>query len=277
VVQLACERPDVGGRSLAQWESAALARQLVPDGGVASLSPQTVQRLLAHQQRTPWRPQRWLAPQGPRAAAFAAQVYAMGTLSTRPLGVWEMVLCVDEKTSLQPRTRKAPPVAAHPGRPVRVAHEYTRKGALHLFAGCDTRTGTVSATTAARKRPGEFLACLAHGDQEMAPHSTTGHVGLDTLRRHTGKQGQAWLTKPPRVVLHCPPVHCSWMPQVEQWFAIWQRKRWRIADCADKQPLAERLMACVAAWHTHAHPLQWSTKSVTKVMAKCENPVAKAA
>ena len=31
-----------------------------------------------------------------------------------------MVLCVDEKTSLQPRTRKAATWAAQPGKPVRV-------------------------------------------------------------------------------------------------------------------------------------------------------------
>jgi hypothetical protein len=43
------------------------------------------------------------------------------------------------------------------------------------------------------------------------------------------------------------------------------------------QHLAQRLMAFVAAWNEHAHPLQWSTKFVAKVMAKCENPMAKAA
>ena len=31
-----------------------------------------------------------------------------------------MVLCMDEKTSLQPRTRKAATWAAQPGKPVRV-------------------------------------------------------------------------------------------------------------------------------------------------------------
>ena len=59
-------------------------------------------------------------------------------------GSWrphEMVLCVDEKTSLQPRTRKSPTLAARPGLPVRVEHEYERKGALNLFAAFDTRTG----------------------------------------------------------------------------------------------------------------------------------------
>jgi transposase len=277
VVKVACERPDVVGRSLSQWDSAELARQLVQDGVVATISPQTVQRILAHHKLKPWRHPLWLSPQVPRDAAFAAQVHAMVTLYTRPLGVWEMVLCVDENTSLQPRTRKAPTLAAQPGRPVRVEHEYTRKGALNLFAGFDTRTGTVYATTAARKRQVEFIAFLEHVAQKIAPHITTVHVGLANLRMHKGKQVQAWLTQHPRFVFHFPPVHCSWMNQVEQWFSILQRKRLRIADFADKKHLVERLMAFVAEWNAHAHPFQWSTKSVAKVMAKCENPVATAA
>ena len=100
VVKLACERPDVVGRSLSQWDSAELARQLVHDGVVEAISPQTVQRILAHHKLKPWRHHLWLSPQVPRDAAFAAQVHAIVPLSTRPMGVWEMVLCVDEKTSL---------------------------------------------------------------------------------------------------------------------------------------------------------------------------------
>jgi DDE superfamily endonuclease len=277
VVKLACERPDVVGRSLAQWDSVELARQLVHDGVVDQMSPQTVQRILAHHKLKPWRHHLWLSPKVPREAAFAAQVQALVTLYPRPLGVWERVLCVDEKTSLQPRTRQAPTLAAQPGQPVRVEHEYARKGALNLFAGFDTRTGKVYATAAERKRQAEFIAFLAHVDREMAPDITRIHVVRDNLRMHKGKQVQAWLTKHPRFVFVFPPVHCSWMNQVEQWFSILQRKRLRIADFADKQHLAERLMAFVAEWNEHAHPFQWSTKSVAKVMAKCESTMAKAA
>jgi len=201
----------------------------------------------------------------------------MVTLYTRPLGVWEMGLGVDEKTRLQPRTRTAPTVAAQPGQPVRGEQTDIRQGALHLCAGFDTRTGTVYATTAARKRQGEFIAFLEHGDREIAPHITTVHGVLDNLRMHQGTQGQAWLTTHPRFVLHFPPVHCAWMNQVAQWCSILQRKRLRIADCADKQHWSQRLMAFVAAWNAHAHPFQWSTKSVATVMAQCANPVAKAA
>jgi len=277
VVKLACEHPDVVGRSLSQWDSAELARQLVRDGVVEAISPQTVQRILAHHKLKPWRHHLWLSPHVPRDAAFAAQVQEIVALYTRPLGVGEMVLCVDEKTSLQPRTRTAPTLAAQPGQPVRVEHEYTRKGALNLFAGFDTRTGKVYATTAERKRQVEFIAFLEHVDREIARHITTIHVVLDNLRMHKGKQVQAWLVKHPRFVFHFPPVHCSWMNQVEQWFSILQRQRLQIADFADKKHLAQRLMAFVAEWNEYAHPFQWSTKSVAKVMAKCESPMAKAA
>ena len=277
MVKLAGERPDVVGRSVSQGESAELARQLVRDGVVEASSPQTVQRSLRDHKLKPWRQHLWLSPQVPRDAVCAAQVQEIVTLYTRPVGVWAMVLCVDEKTSLQPRTRKAPTLAAQPGQPVRVEHEYPRKGALNLFAGFDTRTGKVYATTAERKRQGEFSAFLEHVDREIAPALTTIHVVLDNVRMHKGKQVQAWLAKPPRFVFHFPPVHCSWMNQVEQWFSILQRKRLQIVDFADKKHLAERLIAFVAEWNEHTHPFRWSTKSVAKVMAKCENPVAEAA
>jgi hypothetical protein len=123
----------------------------------------------------------------------------------------------------------------------------------------------------------EFLAFVEHVDREIRPAMTTMHVVLNHLRMHKGTQVQAWLGQHPRFVFYVPSVHCAWMHQVEQWFSIVQRKRLRIADCADKQHLAERLMAFVAAWNAQAHPFRWSTKSVAKVMAKCENPVAKAA
>jgi transposase len=270
VVKLACERPNVAGRSLSQWDSTELARQLVQDGVVTSISPQTVQRILSHHKLKPWRHHLWLSPKVPRDAAFAAPVNEIVALYTRPLAVHDMVLCVDEKTSLQPRPRKAPTKAAQAGRPVYVEHEYGRCGALNLLAAFDPRTGHVYAHMAPRTRQVEFIAFLEQLDAEIAAQLTTIHLVLDNLRMHKGKQVQAWLAKHPRFVLHFPPVHCSWMNQVEQWFSILQRKRLRIADFANKAHLAECVMAFVAQWNEHAHPFQWSTKSAAKVMAKCE-------
>ena len=60
------------------------------------------------------------------------------------------------------------------------------------------------------------------------------------------------------------------MNQVEQWFSILQRKRLCLADFADKAALAERLQAFLREWNEIAPPFHWSTKSVAKIMAKCE-------
>jgi transposase len=135
--------------------------------------------------------------------------------------------------------------------------------------------------TASRKRQTEFIAFLEQLDREVPASVTTIHVVLDNVRMHKGKQVQAWLARHPRFVFHHPPVHCSWMNQVEQWFGILKRKRLRIADFADKDRLAERLMAFIAEWNEVAHPFNWTSKSVAKVMAKCQiedaKPLAEAA
>ena len=50
VVRLACERPDLVGRSLSQWDCTELARQRITDGIVEDISASTVRRILvAHQ------------------------------------------------------------------------------------------------------------------------------------------------------------------------------------------------------------------------------------
>src|SRR3954449_1042340 len=270
LVKMACERPDDRGRSLSFWDCREMARQLVAEGVVPRISPDTVRRVLEHHHLKPWRHHLWLSPKVPRDEAFATAVREIADLYTRPLRDDEVVLCVDEKTSLQPRPRKSPTMAAQPRRPVRVEHEYGRCGALNLFAAFDTRSGKVYGMTADRKRQEEFLAFLEMLDGAFGPEITAIHVVLDNLRMHKGKKVQAWLAKHPRFVFHHPPVHCSWMNQVEQWFSILQRKRLRIADFADKAALAERLQAFIAEWNQVAHPFQWSTKSVAKVMAKCE-------
>jgi transposase len=281
VVKIACERPDELGRSLSQWDCTEIARQLVRDGVVSKISAETVRRILLSHRLKPWRQKTWLSPKVPRDAAFAAQVQEICDLYTRQLRPDEVVLCVDEMTSLQPRPRKSKTLATGKDRPTRVEHEYGRCGALNLFAAFNTRTGTVSGMTAARKRQAEFIAFLEQLDREIPTTVTTIHVVLDNVRMHKGKQVQAWLAKHPRFVFHHPPVHCSWMNQVEQWFGIARRKRLRIADFPSKEHLAARLMAFINEWNEIAHPFNWTSKSVAKVMAKCQiedgNPVAMAA
>jgi transposase len=63
------------------------------------------------------------------------------------------------------------------------------------------------------------------------------------------------------------PVHCSWMNQVEQWFSILQRKRLRMVDFASNDQLRAKLDQFIKERNHHAHPFNWSTTSVAKIMA----------
>jgi transposase len=270
VVKLACERPDQFGRSLSQWNCSELARQLQDDGIVASISFETVRQILQSHKLRPWRSHLWISPSVPRDQHFAQQVQLLVDLYTRPLADWERVLCLDEKTNVQPRHRLAPTLPSIPKLPTRVEHEYKRGGALHLFAAFDTRTGKVTAQTFVRKRQVEFIALLILLDKELPISVRQVHLVLDNSSIHHGKQAQQWLALHSRFVCHFLPTHCSWMNQIEQWFSILQRKRLHISDFSDLHHLAERLMAFVTQWNTHAHPFNWSTKSATRVMSKYE-------
>ena len=274
-VKIACERPETRGRSLSTWFCSDLARQLAADGVVDSISTSTIQRILASHKLKPWRVHMWLSPKVPRDAEFYNRVREVIDLYTRPLGEHEVVLSVDEKTSLQPRPRTHATKPARPGGdPNEVEHEYKRCGALQLFAAFDTRSGKVYGKTFDRKRQAEFIAFLQHVDAEIPDSVTAIHLVLDNVSTHHGKQVRQWLAAHPRFVLHFTPVHCSWMNQVEQWFSILQRKRFRIADFKDKAELAARIHQFIAEWNEQAHPFNWSTKSVAKVMADAPRALA---
>jgi transposase len=269
VVRLACERPDRLGRRLSPWDCAELARQLIADGLVEDISAATIRRILAAHQLKPWRHHLWRYPKHPRDAAFYGTVSDLIALYTRPLHDDEMVLSLDEKTALQPRPRLAPPRPAQPQNlPTRYEHEYKRAGALTLFAAFDTRSGRVYGQCYARKRQQECIAFLEHLDQEIGEHIRTIHLVCDNVSTHHGQDVTRWCATHPRFVVHFTPVHCSWMNQVDQWFSILQRKRLRIVDFESKEHLRMKLEHFICEWNPYAHPFNWSTKSVAKVMAE---------
>ena len=54
-----------------------------------------------------------------------------------------MVLCVDEKSSIQALDRTAPILPLLPGTPQRQTHDDTRHGTTNLYAALDVASGTV--------------------------------------------------------------------------------------------------------------------------------------
>lgn len=273
LVKLACELPDDEARSLSTWTCAELAKALVRDGVVDTISASSVQRVLASEKLKPWRVHHWLSSKVPRDDRFRETVRQISELYTRKLESHERVLSLDEKTSLQPRTRTTRHRAPRPGnQPVLVEHEYVRKGALQLFAAFDTRTGKVLGILRPRKRQTEFIELLTTIDEETPSEITMIHVICDNLSVHAGKLTRAWLAKHPRFKMHFTPVHCSWMNQVEQWFSILQRKRLRAPNFADLADLEAKILGFIDEWNEYAHPFGWTAKSFEKVLNAVDSP-----
>lgn len=278
LVKMACELPEEQGRSLSLWTCAELSRSHREAGIVESISPQSVQRILASYKLKPWRVHYWLSPKAPRDEAFRAQVLEICDLYTRLLGEHERVLSLDEKTSLQPRTRSSQTRPPQPALvPARLEHEYTRKGALNLFAAFDTRTGEVMGILRRRKRQVEFIELLEEIDRTTPAKITAIHLICDNVSVHHGKMVRAWLEKHPRFQMHFTPVHCSWMNQVEQWFSILQRKRMSAPNFQDLADLEAKIKAFIVEWNEVAHPFNWTRQSFEKVLAKVDAAIDAAA
>jgi hypothetical protein len=277
VIHRACELPDAAGRSVSQWDCTELARQVIADGIVEAISTQTIQRILARCRLKPWRCHLWLHPRTPRDAAFVQTVREIADLYTQPLTPTEIVLCLDEMTSIQPRHRLAPTRPAQPGRPLQLEHEYVRGGALQLFAAFDTRSGAVYAGQFRRKRQVECIRFLEHLDHLIPATITTIHLIADNVSVHHGQAVRAWLADHPRFRFHFLPVHCSWMNQVEQWFSILRRKRLRTANFTDLADLAAQIEQFIDQWNEAAHPFRWTAASFDKVLASVEAALPEAA
>ena len=273
LVKLACELPEDEARSLSTWTCSELARTLIRDGVVDTISSSSVQRILASEKLKPWRVHHWLSSKVPRDDQFRETVRNVCDLYTRKLSPHERVLSLDEKTSLQPRTRTSPTRPARvPNEPVRLEHEYVRKGALNLFAAFDTRTGRVIGILRRRKRQVEFIELLEEIDRMTPARITLIHLLCDNLSIHGGKLARAWLVAHPRFRVHFTPVHCSWMNQVEQWFSVLQRKRLRAPNFADLADLDAKILAFIDEWNEIAHPFNWTPKSFERVLNRIDDP-----
>jgi transposase len=114
-----------------------------------------------------------------------------------------MVLCVDEKTSVQALDRTAPILPRLPGVPERATHDYTRHGTTNLYAALDVASGKVIAQMTARHRAIEFKRFLDRVDKQV-PAELAVHVICDNSSTHKTPAIHRWLVAHPRVHLHFP-------------------------------------------------------------------------
>jgi DDE superfamily endonuclease len=172
----------------------------------------------------------------------------------------DRIISVDAKPSIQARARRHPTAPPAPGQPMRVEHEYHRKGALALLAALDVHTGTVPAT-ATPKTTGiiPFMGLMRQVmTQEPYASAPRVFVVVDNGSDHRGKKAirrlrSAW---PNAIMIHTP-VHASWLNQIEIFFSIIQKKVISPSDFASTGQLAATLLAFTGRYNQTAWPFNW--------------------
>jgi len=148
------ELPSQHNVPLARWSVSELARQACQSGLVATISDATVWRWLHETALKPWQHRCWIFPRDPDFAAKAGRLLDLyeGVWQNQPLREDEFVLSADEKTSIQARARihASQPPQAHC--PMKVEHEYERRGAWAYLAAWDVRRAKIFGRCEAQER-----------------------------------------------------------------------------------------------------------------------------
>jgi len=261
VKALACELPRQRGLPLSRWSLAELTEEVCQSGLVAHISDTTLWRWLHQDAIRPWFHRCWIFPRDP---AFAVKAGRLLDLYERvweghPLHEDEFVLSADEKTSIQARARIHPTRPPQPGQPMKVEHEYERRGARAYLAALDVHHAKVFGCCEPQSGIAPFDR-LVDRVMTQVPYSQarrvfwivdngSSHRGLPSVRRLQQRY--------PRLQLVHGPVHASWLNQIEVYFSIIERKVLTPNDFGSLDEMAHALWQFERHFETLARPFQW--------------------
>lgn len=283
---LACQLPSESGLPLSRYSSSEIATEAVRRGIVASISDATVWRWLSEDAIRPWQHRCWIFPRDSYFEEKATHILDLyhGIWQGEELGPDDYVICADEKTSIQARSRKHKVLPPAPGEAMRVEHEYERKGAITYLAGWDTRQAKLFGRCETKSGI-EAFDRLVEQVMGQEPYLSARRVFwiMDNGSSHRGERSikrlqAAW----PNIVPVHLPVHASWLNQIEIYFSIVQRKVLTPNDFICLESVIDRILEFQEYYQQIAHPFEWRftredlARLMSRISAYCY-PTAKAA
>lgn len=283
VKALACELPSVRGLPLSRMSTADIAREAMRCGIVATVSDKTVWRWLNEDAIRPWQHRCWIFPRDPQFAFKAGRVLDLYSRVWQGANLQddEFVISTDEKTSIQARDRVHASIPPGPGRPMRVEHEYRRRGAWAYLAALDVHRAKIFGRCEATTGIAPFER-LMEQVMNQTPYCDARRVFwiMDNGSSHRGQASiQRIVAKYPRVVPVHGPVHASWLNQIEIYFSIVQRKALTPNDFPTLEAVESRLLQFQTYYESIAKPFEWkfSRRDLDSLLARIDSPVRKAA
>jgi transposase len=177
-----------------------------------------------------------------------------------------MVLCADEKTSVQALDRTQPGLPLVRGRLGTMTHDYKRNGTTTLFAALEMAEGHIIGTCMNRHRHQEWIKFLNLIDQQT-PADLDLHLIVDNYSTHKHPKVKAWLKRHPRFHLHFVPTSSSWLNMVERWFRDLTDKRIRRGIFKSVAELIAAIQSYIQHHNRNPKPFVWTAK-VEDIIAK---------
>ena len=280
IIALATEPPQPEGCPISHWSMSDLQWAVLEKGITDTISVATIWRLLDQAAIKPHRWHYWLHSRDPDFDLKMLDIVELYLKAPTLYSRNEIVLSVDEKTSIQALQRKYPSLPVKSRLPELREHEYIRHGTRCLTAGFEVATGSVMGMLTA-DRPAEifaeFMAWACDYYKEMAQL----HFVLDNLNTHyheqvcrvvadvcgvesgdltTGDQRKAFLCNPNKwVVFHFTPSHASWLNQIEIWFSTLSRKVLHRGDFSSTEDLEDKIIEFITYYNeVLAKPYKWT-------------------
>ncbi len=237
------------------WSCRTMAKQV-------GVSPATVQRVWAARGLKPHLVKTFKLSNDPRFAEKLIDV--VGLYLAPPDNA--IVLCLDEKSSVQALDRTQPSLPIIKGRAATMTHDYKRNGTTTLFAALDVLTGKVIGQCLPRHRHEEFLKFLRKIDRET-PKGLQVHLIADNYATHKHPDVKKWLAKHPRFHMHFTPTSSSWLNLVERWFRELTDKALRRGVFHSVPDLIAKIEDYLDAHNDDPKPFVW-TATADDILAK---------
>lgn len=167
-----------------------------------------------------------------------------------------LVLCVDEKPSIQALDRTQPLLALRAKKPRSWTNEYVRHGTQTLLAALEIATGKVVAHVRDRRTTVDFLSFM--NDVVRSYPVRELHVVLDNLNIHKNEAAKQWLLRHPRVHFHYTATHASWMNMIECFFSILTRQALTQSVQRSKKDLKDFLIRYLKRYSENPTPFTWT-------------------
>ena len=236
-----CQQPETQSR----WTVRTLAAEL-------GLPASTVQGMLVAAKLQPHRIRTFTFSPDPD---FEAKLLDLVGLYLNPPEA-ALVLCVEEKPSLQALDRTQPLLPLRAQKPRAWTNEYTRHGTQTLLAALEIATGKVIAHVRDRRTTVDFLSFME--DVVKSYPSRELHVVLDNLNIHKNEAAKQWLLRHPRVHFHYAATHASWMNLIECFFSILTRPALTQSVPRSKRELKELLLRYLNKYSENPRPFTWT-------------------